>query len=513
MHKFIKIWIFLGLFSVFSLHGQGVKKLYSKAEKLFYDEQFDEARIIYEQIVASDPAFRAAIYKREICILLTDRLYSDLSKFNAFEDEMKYKDKFYYYWKGRVMLGQYRLEEAMVYLRRFLTSPAPKSQIIIKEAYKWVKWCQRAKVFMDNPGYYEIHRLEAGVNTKQAELSPVFFAGHEELLFVSNRDETKKDQYEIYHTRHEGDQKWSEPSIVEGIGTFSRDQANIEVVAEDGRLFHFREDKGGSLYYSEPSESKMGWSMPVVFDSKVASAHLHSHFFINEHEDRILFAKNVGGKKGKNLDLFQTYKDAETGDWSNPAPFAPTINSPYDEDSPYLSPDETELYFSSNGHHTMGGYDVFRSTFDKETLTWSAPKNLGFPVNSPDDELHFKLNPDQISGYFSSNRLNTIGDFDIFFFWEIHKVNIQGRVIDNKTGEPVTRGRIFFRPLAYPQLYYFSPIDEEGQYNTVLSADEAFTVEIKKENGEIISLDQFEIHVTGGTQTTYLKDFYLFENE
>ena len=336
----------------------------------------------------------------------------------------------------------------------------------------------------------------------------MFFADKEELLFLSNRDALYSDKFDVYHTIHEGGRKWSQPTLVGNIGTFTRNNSNIEVVAEDGRLFQFRVDKGGDLFYSEPADSKNGWSVPVEFDSKISSTHLGSHFFINQHEDRIIFAKNVGNKKDEHLDLFQSFKNPETGSWSKPAPFALNINSEYNEDSPYLSPDETKLYFASDGHEPMGGYDIFVSEFDPETLRWSDPENLGFPVNSPDDELHFKLNPDLVSGYFTSNRLNTIGDHDIFFFWEIHTVRIKGRVIDRVTGLPVTNARIFFRPLAYTDLYYFSTIDENGQYQTSVTAEDVFKVEIKKDDGTVTALEPFEIHATGGANTTYIKDFF-----
>ena len=410
-------------------------------------------------------------------------------------------------------MEEYQFEEAIQSLQIFLRSSARKSEIIVEEARRWINWSKRAKEFMDNPDYYEIHLLEDGINSSKAELSPVFFADKEELLFLSNRDEYVPDKYEIYHTVHEGSRKWSEPTVVEGVGNFTRDNSNIEVVDEDGRLFQFRTDKGGDLFFSEPTDSRNGWSSPQEFDSKISSTHLSSHFFINEHEDRIIFAKNVGTKKEENLDLFQSFKDPETGDWSRPAPFASNINSEYNEDSPYLSPDETKLYFASDGHETMGGYDIFVSNLDLETLTWSEPENLGFPINSPDDELHFKMNPDQVSGYFTSNRLNTLGDYDIFFFWEIHTVNIKGRVINRETGQPVTDARIFFRPIAYTDLYYFSPIDSDGQYQTNVTAEDVFKIEIKKDDGTLIELDQFEIHATGGTNTTYLKDFYLGDSK
>jgi outer membrane protein OmpA-like peptidoglycan-associated protein len=491
---------------------QQIFKIYKDAEESFYEENFGDALTLYRKIEEIDSLYEDIQYKMEICQLLSDRQYTDMDPFMMFEEVMSKRDKFYYYWLGRVLLEEYQFEEAIESLQKFIKLPERKSDEILTEARRWINWSIAAKKFMDNPQYYEIHLLEKGINTAQAELSPVYFTDNEELLFLSNRDESNPDQYQIYHTRHEGGRTWSDPTVIYNVGTFTRDNSNIEVVAEDGRLFQFRTKKGGDLFFSEPTQSKTGWSAPVEFDSKISATHLSSHFFINEHEDRIIFAKDVGSKKEPNLDLFQSFKDPESGDWSKPALFATTINSEYNEDSPYLSPDERTLYFASDGHETMGGYDIFKSELDTATLTWSEPMNMGFPVNSPDDELHFKLNNDQMSGYFTSNRLHTLGDYDIFFFWEIHTVKIKGRVIDGPTGKPITDARIFFRPVEYTDMYFFSSVDEKGQYEMVINADDVYEVEIKmNETKEIVSLEDFEIHATGGTNTTYLKDFYIGE--
>jgi len=500
---------FIGIVTLQGVEAQKLYKLHKEAEEAFFDERFGDAVPIYETILEADSSFEDVSYKYEIARLLSDRQYTDMSTFLGFEKTMSKRDKFFYYWKGRVLLEEYDFEEAEESLQQFLKRPERKSPIIVNEAKKWVAEAQAAKKFLDNPENYEIHLLHEGVNTQQAELSPVFFAGKEELLFLSNRDERKPDEFQIYHTRHEGNRAWSDPTRVYNVGTFTRDNANIEVVAEDGRLFQFRTKKGGDLFYSEPTESKDGWSVPREFDSKITTTHLSSHFFINEHEDRIIFAKEVGNKKSPNLDLYESFKDPESGKWSNPSVFANNINSDYNEDSPFLSADEKTLYFASDGHETMGGYDIFKSEFNEASNSWSEPVSLGFPINSPDDEIHFKLNPDQKSGYFTSNRLNTFGDYDIFFFWEVNTVRIKGKVLDGETGEPVAGVRIYFRPIEYLDLYYYSETNANGEYSTEITADDIFKVELKYSDKSIVDLGEFEIHETGGTNTTHIKDFYV----
>lgn len=489
---------------------QDFDKVFKDAEEALYREDFETALTNYQQLVGSGLNYgNRVFYKAELCSLLTKFQSKPIQGFLQYEEEMLKEDKFFNYWKGRVMLRKYRMEDAIFSLREFLSQRVYLSDEIKQEARQWIMWATNAKNFMDNPDSYEIHLLDAGVNSEFAELSPVYFSENEELLFLSNR-RADPDKYQIYHTVHEGERKWSKPEAVYGVGEFNRETANIEVVDEDGRLFQFRTEKGGDLFYSEPTGDRKGWTTPQEFDSRVTSTHLSSHFFINEHEDRIIFASDVGSKKKPNLNLMQSFKDPSSGNWSKPAPFTTVINSSFQEDSPYLSPDEKTLYFASDGHSSMGGYDIFKSEYDEGTQTWSDPENMGFPLNSPEDEIHFKMNPNQKSGYFTSNRLNTLGDYDIFFFWEINKIDIEGRVIDAETNQPVTDAEIYFRPYEYFDMYYYSELSSDGKYKTQITSDDTFQVEIKKD-GVVLYEEVFEIHETDGLPTTHIKDFVLGE--
>ncbi len=491
---------------------QDYDEIFKTAEEALYTEDFETALVNYQMLVESGLNYgNRVFYKAELCSLLTRYQNKPINNFLQYEDEMIEEDKFYYYWKGRVMMRKYRMDDANIAFQNFLNTRAYLSNEIKEEARRWMNWANNAKSFMDMPDSYEIHLLEPEVNSEFAELSPVFFVENEELLFLSNRD-LNPEEYQIYHTVHEGDRKWSKPSPVYGQGLFERENANIEVVDEDGRLFQFRPEKGGDLYFSEPTGDLKGWSAPREFDSRITSTHLSSHFFINEHEDRIIFASDVGNRKNPNLDLLQSYRDPQSGNWSRPAPFTSSINSDFNEDSPYLSPDENTMYFSSDGHGSMGGYDIFKTEFNETTQTWSEPVNMGFPLNSPEDEMHFKMNHSQKSGYFTSNRLNTLGDYDIFFFWEISKIKIEGRVVDTDTGQPLQDAEIFFRPYEYLDMYFFSDLNGQGKYRTEIPANDRFKVEIKR-NGEILHEEEFEVHAAEGDLTTHIKDFYLGEGE
>ena len=122
-------------------------------------------------------------------------------------------------------------------------------------------------------------------------------------------------------------------------------------------------------------------------------------------------SRRKGGFGGKDL-YMTTYSN---GVWAVPQNLGPEINSVYDEISPFLSKDGRTLYFSSNNSRSsLGGLDIFKSRFDDASLQWSAPENLGVPINSSEDDLHFRLTKDGLKAYFSTSRKDGIGMRDIY---------------------------------------------------------------------------------------------------
>ena len=112
------------------------------------------------------------------------------------------------------------------------------------------------------------------------------------------------------------------------------------------------------------------------------------------------------------LDLYFSIK--QDSGWTQPKNLGKNVNTSFDETAPYLAKDGRTLYFSSNSTASMGGYDIFKSTFDEDSLRFRASENLGKPINSPGDDMYFRLSPDGLGGYFCSNRKESFGGRDIY---------------------------------------------------------------------------------------------------
>lgn len=474
--------------------------------KYFYKEEFEKAQPLFEEI-EENGHYKDSEYRLEISKLVQRKYREEpLDVVLTYRNTKSISDKFYYYWMGRIYANRYMFPEAQEAWNRFLNSKAYKSEVITKETEQFFTSARLRSSFFDNTDDYEIHRLESPVNSEFTELSPAYFADFNELLYTSNRDNPESQEFDIYHAiSKEGE--WTSNSKLEVLGTLKRKNSNLEVVNDDGKLFIFKDKKGGDLYFSE--ESANGWAEPKEFDSKITSTKLESHFHINAHEDRIIFA-SYDRKRG--LELMESFFNPENGKWETPHSISGQINTLANEDSPFLSHDEKKLYFSSDRLGGLGGFDVYVSEFDEETKSWGEPSNMGWPINSPDDEYHFKMNPDGKSGYFSSNRIHSIGDFDIFYFWNIEKTSIEGRVINALTGELVKGAEIRFMPSKYLDEYFRSPIDSAGKYHTKIISNEVFQVRIIR-NFDTLHQETFEIHDAKGESIKHFKDFYIYPKE
>ena len=120
------------------------------------------------------------------------------------------------------------------------------------------------------------------------------------------------------------------------------------------------------------------------------------------------------GKKGENgKDIYKSVK-LGNGGWSEGVPLGGGVNTSFDEDYPFIHPDGRTLFFASKGHTSMGGYDLFKSTFDQQTNSWKAPENMDFAFSSADDDILFITDENQVLAYFASNRSNESGEITVY---------------------------------------------------------------------------------------------------
>ena len=177
-------------------------------------------------------------------------------------------------------------------------------------------------------------------------------------------------------------------------------------------LFKTSEDlKTGDIYESFFINNT--WKTPIkLWESVNSKNYIETSACYTTNNEAIIFSSNrPEGFGGKDLYMI---KKLPNGEWGEPFNLGSTINTPYNEDAPFIHPFEDALFFSSEAHQNMGGYDVFKSEFNYETGEFEKPNNLGYPINTVNNDVFYVLNTDATVGYLSSERVDGFGNQDLY---------------------------------------------------------------------------------------------------
>lgn len=174
-------------------------------------------------------------------------------------------------------------------------------------------------------------------------------------------------------------------------------------------LLSLSEGKGSQNIYISERESNGKFGKPALLDKHINSPHDEIAASINAEGDLIYFASNRPGGAG-GTDIYSCRKTPQ-GKWGVPQNAGTQINTPQNEDFPNISPDGKTLFFSSTGHTSMGGYDIFKASQNADGA-WENVKNLGYPVNTTMDDYNFRISRNERYGYLSAIHDDGLGDYD-----------------------------------------------------------------------------------------------------
>lgn len=264
-----------------------------------------------------------------------------------------------------------------------------------------------ARAFVDNLG--------DKINSKYNDHSPLISADESLLVFTSTRENERKpgidNQYDedIYITLKEN-KNWIKPfSIGEPINTKFND-ATVGLTPDGQKLLIYNGNRGnGDIQTCLLNGDE--WNYPKNLPKGINSEYRETAACYSPDGNQIFFISNrPGGYGGSDIYVSTLNKK---GRWTDAINLGGEINSPYNEETVFIHPDGRTMYFSSEGHENTGGFDIFVSHLDKNG-NWTKPKNMGYPVNSPDDDLCFVISANGRHGYCSSVRPDSYGGFDIY---------------------------------------------------------------------------------------------------
>lgn len=282
---------------------------------------------------------------------------------------------------------------------------------------KRIAECNYGKAFMASPSNDKVFPESASINSTGSEYGPVL-DGAGRMYFTSRRpgatggkiNKVTNNWFEdIYCSRWEA-RGWSAPVALPVPLNGPRNDATVSIKADGSGMIIYRDEANGGDLYSCEREGD-GWTGPAPLPPTVNSAGQESSAWRTADGQWLYFVSSREGGVGGS-DIYRSPWDATAGNWGNAENLGPTINTIYDEEGVFLPPDGKTLYFASQGHSSMGGYDLFKSTLSG--AQWSKPENLGWPINSPGDDQFLVITADGSTGYFNSVRPGGMGEDDIY---------------------------------------------------------------------------------------------------
>lgn len=341
-------------------------------------------------------------------------------------------------WEGKALFGEGQLDSAIQLLQR--AQPQLKGEDL-DDAGLWLSYAKNARNEKSKPQAVSLRPLEV-LNTDGVESSVFLSLDENTLFFTSARIEnTGKDMDEehgiyfqdIWMSRRDSLTRiWKGPEPLPGKVNTPEHDACLGLSPQGDMLFVYKSEKGGDIFYSR-CDKKGNWREPKAMGGDINTSYFESSACLSADAKTmyLISEREKRGAKG-NGDIWMLKKEKRT-EYGSATNLGAPVNTVYDENSVSIHPDGKTMFFSSNRPESMGGYDIFVTR--REGNTWLTPQNLGFPINTEGDEVYFSLSVDGNTGWVSSRRKESLGES-----YDIYEIDLSNYVL------PIDRNSAAKRP-------------------------------------------------------------------
>lgn len=389
-----------------------------KANELYEVGNYMQALEIFLKIVNKFPKEPELKRRIGVCYL---NIHDDKSKALTYLREIfnsgKYDDELLLE-LGMACQYAYSFENAIIAYNMYREKASPKLYPMIDH---YIETCENGKVLMKKPVNVVFENLGKEVNTKYADYYP-FVSKDEGVLYFTSRSEgcmgSTRSAFgyftsDIYVSKVVKGQ-WTKAKGL-GVPINSVEDEEIVGLTPDGKnmiLYVDRKEQPSDLMHAEIAKNRTSFGKPIPFNEPINTDGLELEGCYTADATTLYFAAVRKGGVG-DADIYVSRK-LPNGEWGVPQNLGPNINTIYKEGFPVISEDGKYLYFASQGHTSIGGFDIFRSQWDGTRQQWGPAVNIGYPVNTPDDDMMYSLAGHGRDGYLSAWRKEGFGDLDIY---------------------------------------------------------------------------------------------------
>jgi len=490
MYRKAKILCLFILFYTITLHAQDTKSL-AEAERYFGVRSYEAALPKFLAAIQAGEKNAMVHYKTAICYQKSPETDEQIKSIPYFEYALKNGTGMpnnLYYDLGMIYLKDENIQKAIENFNKFKSVSSKADKKIMTQADEAIQTCHNALAFMSVPRNFTVTRFNSIINTKYTEYNPVVSADESVMAYTALRPNTGKtrtgDKFieEIYIS-YNNSGGWSEPKVLSIAHDYNVGTAGISADGQKMLIFLGGVTDPGSLF--QITKAGETWSKPSLITPSINTPKfLESTASITPDGKTIYFASDrLGGQGG--IDIYKTTLLAN-GTWSQPVNLGAEVNTKANEDAPFIHPDQKTLFFTSDGHNTMGGRDIFVTRLNENK--WTSPENMGHPVNTTVNDNYFTLIADGTRAYFSSDRKGGMGGQDIYFIdlpkesSNIPLTMVKGKIVNAETGKPLPTKIYLIDNATDKKLdFVYDPDPETGHYLIILPPSKNYDIVIESE--------------------------------
>lgn len=451
-------------------------------------------------LLASRHDFEVAMRHLQLAIRDTDKNY------DMFSAKEKSAATDAYYHLARCYHLNEEIDKARENYQIFIDQSAKQSELVDNAKVR-LQQCDVAEYNISHPKTAIIKNIGGRINSEAPEYSPVISLDGNSLYFTSRREwvdgssdefrDPKDNNYpeDIFVSYMDFDGEWTSPEKL-AFCKSEYNEATIAVSSDEKQIYVYEDlTGGGDIYYSDFTDNSFT-NLSELDYTDVNSKYWETHCTMTPDGQTMYFVSDrPGGYGGR--DIYRIVH-LPNGEWSKAQNMGPTINSPNDEDSPYIDINNRTLYFGSNGPKSMGGFDIFVSFRDDDGV-WSDPVNMGTPINSTGDDLFYTTTIDGLRGYLTSFRKGGFGEKDIYEIQNDYLGNypystLQGSFIPLHENQVIPEGLSvkLICPTCDQEKNRNSDLRiKNNGYFSILERCKDYTIEYYDENGELMSSEAF----------------------